>query len=112
MKLSVGLAEAGAREGERLTHLAALSKEREMLRPDRASLLALVKSTQALLEQQAARVAPLERTGVKSSLRLWARFMRASNAQATKSIWHALSAPIAARGARADRVAASLSFRT
>jgi Plasmid replication region DNA-binding N-term len=55
MKLSVALAEARAREGEQLTHLATLSKEREVLRAERGSLLALLKSTQALLEQQNAR---------------------------------------------------------
>ena len=62
MKLSVALAAARAREGEQLTHLAALSKERETLRTDRASLLALVKGAQVLLEQQNARVAALERS--------------------------------------------------
>jgi hypothetical protein len=61
MKLSVALAEARAREGEQLTHLSSLSKERETLRTERGSLLALLKSTQALLEQQNARVAALER---------------------------------------------------
>jgi hypothetical protein len=61
MKISVALAEARAREGEQLTHLAALSKERETLRTERGSLLALLKSTQALLEQQNARVSALER---------------------------------------------------
>jgi len=60
MKLSVALAEARAREGEQLTHLAALSKERETMRVERGSLLALLKSTQVLLEQQNARVAALE----------------------------------------------------
>lgn len=60
MKLSVVLAEARAREGEQLTHLASLSKERERLRGERGSLMALLKSTQALLEQQNARVAALE----------------------------------------------------
>jgi hypothetical protein len=65
MKLSVALAEARAREGEQLTHLASLSKERETLRTDRASLLALLKSTQALLEQQNGRVAALERARTK-----------------------------------------------
>ena len=44
-----------------LTHLAALSKERETLRGKRGSLLALLKSTQALLQQQNARVAALKR---------------------------------------------------
>src|ERR1700691_3884274 len=65
MKLSVALAEACAREGEQLTHLAALSKERETLRTERGSLLALLKSTQALLEQQNARVSALERARAK-----------------------------------------------
>ena len=61
LKLSVAVAEAGAREGEQLTHLASLSKERETWRSERASLLAMLKSTQALLEQQSARVANLEK---------------------------------------------------
>jgi len=60
-KLSVALAEVRAREGEQLTHLSTLSKERETLRAERTSLLALLKSTQALLEQQGARVGTLER---------------------------------------------------
>jgi hypothetical protein len=64
-KLSVALAEARAREGEQLTHLASLSKERETLRTERGSLLALLQSTQALLEQQNARVAVLERARTK-----------------------------------------------
>jgi hypothetical protein len=61
LKLSVAIAEAGAREGEQLTHLASLSKEREAWRSERTSLLAMLKSTQALLEQQNARVATLEK---------------------------------------------------
>jgi hypothetical protein len=61
LKLSVAIAEAGAREGEQLTHLASLSKEREGWRSERTSLLAMLKSTQALLEQQNARVATLEK---------------------------------------------------
>jgi hypothetical protein len=65
MKLSVALAEARAREGEQLIHLASLSKERETLRTERGSLLALLKSTQALLEQQNARVSALERARAK-----------------------------------------------
>ena len=65
MKLSVALAEARAREGEQLTHLASLSKERETLRAERGSLLALLKSTQALLEQQNARVVALEQARTK-----------------------------------------------
>jgi hypothetical protein len=60
-KLSVALAEARAREGEQLNHLAALSKEREGLRAERGSLMALLRSTQALLEQQNARVAVMGR---------------------------------------------------
>jgi hypothetical protein len=59
-KLSVALAEARAREGEQLNHLAALSRERESMQVERASLLALVKSVQALLELQTSRVAALE----------------------------------------------------
>jgi len=50
---------------KQLTHLAALSKERETLRTERGSLLALLKSTQALLEQQNARVSALERARTK-----------------------------------------------
>jgi hypothetical protein len=61
VKLSATLAEAGAREGEQLSHLAAMSKEREAWRTERASLHALLKSTQVLLEQQSARVGTLER---------------------------------------------------
>jgi hypothetical protein len=61
MKLSVALAEARAREGEQLTHLAGLSKAQETLRSERGSLMALLKSTQALLEQQNARADGLER---------------------------------------------------
>jgi len=63
MKLSVGLAEARAREGEQLTHLGTLSKERERLRAERGSLLALLKGAQTLLEQQNARVISLESGG-------------------------------------------------
>jgi hypothetical protein len=64
-KLSVALAEARAREGEQLTHLASLSRERETLRTERGSLIALLKSTQALVEQQNSRVATLERARTK-----------------------------------------------
>jgi hypothetical protein len=60
-KLTIALAEARAREGEQLTHLTALSQEREGWRTERASLLVLLKSTQSLLEQQNARVAAVER---------------------------------------------------
>lgn len=60
MALSVALAEARAREGEQLAHLAALSKEHAVLRADNGSLLALLRSTQTLLEQQNLRVHALE----------------------------------------------------
>ena len=59
-KLSIALAEARAREGEQLTHLTALSQEREGWRTERASLLALLKGTQALLAQSNARVEALQ----------------------------------------------------
>jgi hypothetical protein len=59
-KLSVALAEATAREGEQLTHLASLSKEREELRRERAKLLAIVKSSQLLLEEQTSRFLRIE----------------------------------------------------
>jgi len=59
-KLSVALAEARAREGEQLTHLTALSKEREGWRGERGSLLAVLKSTQSLLQQSQARVEALQ----------------------------------------------------
>lgn len=55
-KLSLALAEARAREGEHLTHLTTLSKEREGRRAERGSLLALLKSTQTLLQQSEARL--------------------------------------------------------
>src|SRR5579863_839471 len=55
-KLSIALAEARAREGEQLTHLSTLSKEHEGWRAERGSLLALLKSTQSLLQQSQARV--------------------------------------------------------
>jgi hypothetical protein len=58
--LSVALAEARAREGEQLTHLATLSQEREGWRTERGSLLALLKSTQSLLQQSQARVEALQ----------------------------------------------------
>jgi hypothetical protein len=69
LKLSVALAEAGAREGEQLTHLASMSKEREALRSERASLLVVLKSTQALLQQQGARVAALEKQRIQTPKR-------------------------------------------
>jgi chromosome segregation ATPase len=59
-KLSVALAEARAREGEQLTHLTTLSKDREGWRAERGSLLALLKSTQSLLQQSQARVEALQ----------------------------------------------------
>lgn len=61
MKLSVALAETRAREGEQLTHLATLSKERETLRAERGKLLVLLKGTQALLGQETARMVKRER---------------------------------------------------
>ena len=61
-KLSIALAEATAREGEQLTHLAALSKERQEWRTERGSLLALLKSSQGLLQQSQARVEALQRS--------------------------------------------------
>jgi hypothetical protein len=67
LKLSVALAEAGAREGEQLTHLASMSQEREALRSERASLLAVLKSTQALLQQQSSRVAVFEKHRTRAS---------------------------------------------
>jgi hypothetical protein len=69
LKLSVALAEAGAREGEHMTHLASMSKEREALRRERASLMALLKSTQALLERQNARVTALEKERIEAPTR-------------------------------------------
>jgi Plasmid replication region DNA-binding N-term len=69
-KLSIALAEARAREGEQLAHLATLSTERERMRGERASLMALLKSCQALLEQQTSRVAALEGARSKQSSKL------------------------------------------
>jgi hypothetical protein len=60
-KLSMALAEARAREGEQLTYLAGLSKEREGWRAERGSLLAILKSTQSLLQQSEARLHVLHR---------------------------------------------------
>lgn len=68
-KLSIALAEVRAREGEQLTHLATISTDRERLRGDRTSLMALLKSCQLLLEQQTARVATLEQARSKQSSR-------------------------------------------
>ena len=59
-KLSVALAEARAREGEQLSHLSGLSKAREEWRAERTSLLALLKSTQSLLQQSNSRVEALQ----------------------------------------------------
>jgi len=69
-KLSVALAEARAREGEQLTHLATLSKEREGLHAERGTLMVLLRSTQALLEQQNARVAALHSARARASTML------------------------------------------
>src|ERR1700733_615747 len=66
-KLSIALTEARAREGEQLSHLASLSKERQGLRAERGNLLALLKSTQTMLEQQNARVSVLERDRTRKS---------------------------------------------
>jgi hypothetical protein len=59
-KLTTALGEARAREGEQLSHLAALSREAESLRLERSKLVALLKGAQALLAQQIDRVAALE----------------------------------------------------
>jgi hypothetical protein len=59
-KLSAAIAEARGREGEQLAHLAVMSRERETLRQERASLLAALKGAQALLAQQTERVKALE----------------------------------------------------
>jgi chromosome segregation ATPase len=63
-ELSVALAEARAREGEQLMHLATLSNERKALHVERGHLLSLLKSTQGLLEEKSDRVRRLE--GVRS----------------------------------------------
>jgi len=65
-KLSVALAEGRAREGEQLTHLATLSKERQGLRAERGKLLALLRGAQHLTEQQTARIASLGRLRTRS----------------------------------------------
>jgi chromosome segregation ATPase len=67
-KLSIALAEARAREGEQLTHLTTLSKEREGWRAERANLLAVLKSTQSLLQQSTARADALQSVRTASSL--------------------------------------------
>jgi hypothetical protein len=61
VKLSTTVAEARAREGELLTQLSMLSRDRDVLRGERGKLLALLRSTQELLEQQSTRVTILER---------------------------------------------------
>jgi hypothetical protein len=66
-KLSVALAEARAREGEQLTHLTALSKEREGWRAERRSIIVLLKSTQSLLQHTNARVEALQTFRTKSN---------------------------------------------
>lgn len=50
-KLSVALAEARAREGEHLTQLQSLSRDRQEARTEVSRLLALLKGTQALLSR-------------------------------------------------------------
>ena len=60
-RLSVALAEARASEGEQLAHVATLSKERDGWRTERTTLLALLKSTQCLLQHSNARVDALQR---------------------------------------------------
>jgi hypothetical protein len=66
-KLSIMLAEARAREGEQLTHLTGLAKEREGWRAERASLIALLKSTQSLLAQSNARVEALQNSRIEDA---------------------------------------------
>lgn len=66
VKMSTALAEARAREGEHLTQLSALSKDRDAVRGERGKLLALLRSTQELLEQQTARVTVLERERIEA----------------------------------------------
>jgi Plasmid replication region DNA-binding N-term len=60
-KLSITLAEARAREEEQLSHLSMLSKKREGWRVERGSLIAILKSTQSLLQQSEARLDVLHR---------------------------------------------------
>jgi len=64
-KMSVALAEARAREGEHLTHLATLSAEHKRLHGERSTFMTLLKSCQQLLEQQTGRVATLEQARSK-----------------------------------------------
>ncbi|MGA8707701.1 MAG: DNA-binding protein [Steroidobacteraceae bacterium] len=82
-KLSITLAEARAREGEQLTYLSTLSTEREALRVERGSLLALLKSSQELLRQQNARVTMLEGSRAKqlSVLGITSRRSRTANSK-------------------------------
>ena len=81
-KLSVALAEAGAREGEQLTHLTGLSREREGWRVERASLIALLKSTQSLLQQSNARVEALQNSRTDGRPRKKRKSSRAAPAKA------------------------------
>jgi len=81
-KLSVALAEARAREGEQLSHLSGLSKEREEWRAERASLLALLRSTQSLLQQSNSRVEALQSSRADRS-RPWQK--RSSRTRTEKS---------------------------
>jgi hypothetical protein len=85
-KLSVALAEARARDGEQLTYLAAKSKERQGLRVERGSLLALLKSTQALLNYQTTRVLALERLRTtRKSKRSIQRIKRSARVKSSNS---------------------------
>jgi len=68
-KLSIALVEARAREGEQLTHLTSLSNERVGWKAERASLLALLKSTQSLLQQTSARVEALQNSPREAQIR-------------------------------------------
>ena len=81
-KLSIALAEARAREGEQLTHLTTLSKEREGWRAERTSLLALLKSTQSLLAQCNARVGALQNSRTDARPQRKTNFSRAARAKA------------------------------
>ena len=81
-KLSIALAEARAREGEQLTYLSTLSKERGALRVERASLLALLKSTQSLLQQTSAQVEALQNSRTDARLPVKKTSSRAATAKA------------------------------
>jgi hypothetical protein len=94
-KLALALAEARAREGEQLSHLAQLSKERQGLRIERANLLALLKSSQALLEQQSARAAVLEQARARKSS------MAAKSSQRRKSARPARTKAVRPKASRA-----------